>query len=112
MADYTHQAGAQWPDELITLTDYKDADDTVGSLIAQIKAYQEAGNYEAAQALINQHSAELKQYVFDSAAINKYVEELRNLQIYAKVNKQQIFYQNTEPNTFIAKDDVWIGIDS
>lgn len=109
MIDYTHQAGAQFPDALITLTHYKDADNTVGSIIAQIKAFQESGDFDSAQALINQHAATLKQYVFDSSAINKYVEELRNLQIYTKSHKQQIFYSASEPSAYITTNDVWIG---
>ena len=109
MAKYTHQAGAHWPDSLIDLTNYKDADNTVGSLVAEIKALQEAGSFDEAQALITQHP-ELKQYSFDSAAINKYVEELRNLQIYTRTHKQQIFYTTEEEaETYCDTNDVWIG---
>lgn len=108
---YTHQAGAHWPNSLIDLTDYKDADNTVGLIIAQIKEYQEAGDFDSAQDLINQHASTLKQYCFDSAAINKYVEELRNLQIYTKAKKQQIFYEPTEEmfSFFAVLNDVWLG---
>lgn len=111
MPKYTFQAGAHFPNSLIDLTNYKDADNTVGPIIAQIKAYQESGDYDAAQQLITQHASTLKKYCFDSAAINKYVEELRNLEIYSKAHKQQIFYVPAEDEASIYADlqDVWIG---
>lgn len=111
MPKYTYQAGAHWPLSLIDLTHYKDADNTVGELIAQIKAYQEAGDFDAAQAIITDHAEELKPYAFDSAAINKYVEETRNIEIYTKSKKQQVFYEPTEEqaSNFITINDVWLG---
>lgn len=111
MPKYTYQAGAHWPLSLIDLTHYKDADNTVGELIAQIKAYQEAGDFDAAQAIITEHATELKPYAFDSAAINKYVEEIRNLEIYTKSKKQQVFYAPTEEeaSNFAILNDVWLG---
>lgn len=111
MPRYTFQAGAHWPNSLIDLTNYKDADNTVGPIIAQIKAYQEAGDFDSAQQLIMQHASTLKKYCFDSAAINKYIEELRNLMIYSKAKKQQIFYEPTEDSfaTYAVLQDVWLG---
>jgi len=111
MPRYTFQAGAHWPNSLIDLTNYKDADNTVGPIIAQIKAYQEAGDFDSAQQLITQHASTLKKYCFDSAAINKYIEELRNLMIYTKAKKQQIFYEPTEDDfaNYAVLQDVWIG---
>lgn len=111
MPKYTYQAGAHWPLSLIDLTNYKDADNTVGELIAQIKAYQESGDFDAAQALIAEHEEELKPYALDSAAINKYVEEIRNLEIYTKSKKQQVFYAPTEEeaSNFVILNDVWLG---
>lgn len=108
---YTYQAGATWPFGLLQLTDYKDADNTVGPIIAQIKAYQEAGDFDSAQELIRQHASTLKKYCFDAAAINRYIEELRNLQIYTRQKKQQIFYEPTEEtfSIFAVLQDVWIG---
>ena len=112
MPRYTHQAGAQWPNSLIDLTNYQDAqNNSAGEILAQIKAYQEAGDYDAAQQLIHNYSQLIKPYVYDSAAINKYVEELRNLEIYTKSKKQQIFYEPTEDEAanYVVLQDVWIG---
>lgn len=111
MARYTYQAGAHWPNSLIDLTNYRDADNTVGSLIAQIKNYQEQGNYDAAQQIIVQNINTLKHYALDASAINRYIEELRNLEIYTKTHKQQIFYTPTEDEaaSYAELQDVWIG---
>lgn len=111
MPKYTYQAGAHWPKSLLDLTDYRDADNTVGILIAQIKSYQEAGDFDAAQELIRQNYDTLKHYTFSSGSINKYIEELRNLEIYTKSKKQQIFYEPTEEvaSIYAVLQDVWIG---
>lgn len=111
MPRYTFQAGAHWPNSLIDLTNYRDADNTVGPLIAQIKQYQESGDYDAAQQLIILNIDTLKKYTLDASYINKYVEELRNLEIYTKSKKQQIFYEPTEDEaaTYADLQDVWLG---
>ena len=110
MAGYTHEAGAVFPNGIISLTHYKNADSSVSSLIKQIKTYQEAGNYTAAQNLIDNNRNLLEPYIFDTADVNRYVEEIRNLEIYSKVSRQQIYYQNNMPSaTLMDKEDVWIG---
>lgn len=108
MARYTHIFNAQWPNETITLTNYRDADDSIGSILAQIKTAQASGNYSQAQQIIDDNRTALQGYVIDSSAINKYVEEIRNLEIYTKSNKQQVFYQTSEPYDIASVGDVWI----
>lgn len=108
MARYTHIFNAQWPEELITLTSYRDADNSIGTILAQIKSAQENGNYTLAQQIIDQNRAALQGYVIDSSIINKYVEEIRNLEIYTKTYKQQLFYQTSEPYEVAEVGDVWI----
>lgn len=107
MARYTH-TWSQYPQEIIDLTEYRNADNTIASLLNQIKSKEESGDYSGAQAIISQNINTLKQYVLDSSAINKYVEEIRNIEIYVKANKQQIYYQRTEPRTYAGVGDVWI----
>lgn len=110
MPKYTFQAGAHWPNSLIDLTNYQNPSDAVVQIINQIKQYQSIGNYSAANELIQQYTEQLKNCSFDSAAINKYVEEIRNLEIYTKAKKQQIFYgAESEASTYLEQDDVWIG---
>ena len=109
MAHFTHEAGAAWPDSLIELTHYKNADQTVEELLVQIKHLQDIGDYDSAQVLIDENYNTLRQYVFDTADVNRMVEEIRNLEIYTFSHKQQIYYQDTAPNTYIYEGDVWIG---
>ena len=108
MARYTHEFGSQYPTDIIDLTNYKNADNTIGTLLNQIKACEANGDYAGAQTIISQSINTLKQYVLDSTAINRYVEEIRNIEIYVKANKQQIYYQRTEPRTYADVGDVWI----
>lgn len=108
MARYTHEFGSQYPTDIIDLTNYKNADNTIGTLLNQIKACEANGDYAGAQTIISQNINTLKQYVLDSTAINRYVEEIRNIEIYVKANKQQIYYQSTEPRTYADVGDVWI----
>lgn len=108
MARYTHIFDSQWPEETISLTHYRDADNSIGSILAQIKAAQESGNYTLAQQIIRDNASALQGYVIDSSAINKYVEEIRNLEIYTKTYKQQVFYQIAEPYSYAEVGDVWI----
>lgn len=108
MARYTHNFGSQYPNNIISLTNYKNADNTIGTLLNQIKSAEERGDYAEAQSIIDANKNVLKQYVLDSSAINKYVEEIRNLEIFVKSNKQQVFYQRSEPYNYASVGDVWI----
>lgn len=111
MSTYSTEAGGhlpnQWP---IPLTNYQPINSEEGSqlsnLINNIKHLQAIGDYEGAQLLIDDNKTLLSQYVFDTSKINQYVEEIRNIQVYALQHKQQIYYQNP---TGIQNGDVFIG---
>ena len=108
MARYTHNFGSQYPTDIIEQTHYRNADNTIGTLLNRIKACEASGDYAGAQSIISQNINTLKQYVLDSTAINRYVEEIRNIEIYVKANKQQIYYQTTDPYDYADVGDVWI----
>ena len=108
MARYTSIFGSEYPNDIITVTEYKNADNTIGQLLNQIKQAEESGNYSEAQSIIRANANVLKQYVMDSSAINRYQEEIRNIEIFVKANKQQIFYQTSEPRSYASVGDVWI----
>lgn len=111
MSTYSTESGGhtpnQWP---LPLTNYQPINSAEGSqlseLINQIRHYQLVGDYEGAQQLIDDNQALLSQYIFDTSKMNQYVEEIRNLQIYALHHKQQIYYQSS---TGIETGDVYIG---
>ena len=108
MANYTHEAGSNYPEQPLELTNYLDADSTIAEVIAQIKTYQAQGKYDKAEQYLAQHP-ELKKYIFGSSDINKLAEELRNTQIKALSVTQQLFYQNSNPKDFASVGDVWIS---
>lgn len=106
MANYTHEY-SNYPEKLIELTNYMDADSSVAKDIERIKAYQASGNYDmAAQYLIQ--NPELKKYIFGSTDINRITEELRNTQIKAIGGSQQLFYQSSIP-VEVTIGDVWLS---
>ena len=111
MSTYSTESGGHTPDQWpLPLTNYQPINSAEGSqlseLINQIKHYQAIGDYEGAQQLIEDNQALLSQYVFDTSKINQYVEEIRNIQVYALQHKQQIYYQNPSG---VQTGDVYIG---
>lgn len=106
MAAYTNEY-SQFPNQLLTLHNYKDVDDTVANEVNQIKTLRLQGKYDKINTIISQRP-ELKQRVFGAEAINLIEEETRNLEIYAKSKKQQIYYSDVEPDNAVL-GDVWIG---
>lgn len=107
MASMTHEY-SNFPESYITLHNYQDVTDQIGALINQIKTLQASGNYVQAQRVIEQNKNVLAQYVITTDAINAIEEETRNVEIYAKQKKQQVYYQDDEPDTETV-GDIWIG---
>ncbi len=102
---YTNEY-SRLPEEILTLHHYKDVDDTVATYVNQIKMLQEQGKYDRVNEIIQAHP-ELKPYIFGAESWNAIEEETRNLEILAKSKKQQIFYQEEEPDG--GDCNVWIG---
>ena len=106
MPSYTNEF-SQFPNQLLTLHHYKDVDDTVANEVNQIKLLQMQGQFDKVNTIIGQHP-ELKPYVFGSEAPNLLEEETRNIEIFIKSKKQQIYYTDTEPEEAVLSD-IWIG---
>lgn len=109
MSGYTHEF-SQFPDQQLTRHHFKDADDSVASIINQIKTLQANGEYSRAAEFIELYKDTLGPYVLGSEYLNTIDEETRNVEIYAKAKKQQIFYQDEEPSETAWRDDVWLGV--
>jgi len=109
MAKFTHEY-SNFPDELITLTNYKNVNDTIGELINQINEYRLDGNYAAAQILISDYATQLKPYNLDMSIINMMIEEIRNTQIKSRVAGQFLSIDEDEPDG-VWDGFVWIGGD-
>ena len=108
MANYTHEAGSNYPEQPLELSNYLDADSTIAEVIAQIKKYQSEGKYDKAEQCLMENP-NLKKYMFGSSDINKLAEELRNTQIKAVNVSQQLFYQNSNPIDYASVGDIWLS---
>ncbi len=106
---YTHEY-SQYPDALITLTNYKNVDDTIGGLINEIEELRAQGNYLAATELIERYADRLKVYNIDMTVINSLVEEIRNTQIKALSAGQFLSISEEEPSD-VSDGFVWLGGD-
>lgn len=106
MAGMTHEY-SKFPEQVMELHNFKDADDSIASIINQIKNLQSQGLYDQAQRIVEQNGDTLKRYVLSTEYLNAIDEETRNVQIYAKTVSQSIFIQNDEPEALL--NDVWIG---
>ncbi len=103
---YTHEY-SNFPDELYTLHNYRDADDSVAPLINMIRGYIKLGNYTQAKYYIEQNKEVLAPYIINMETMNLLEEETRNLEIYAKSKQQQVFFSDEEPDV-IMTNDIWI----
>ena len=107
MAYYTNEY-SNFPYELMSLHNFKDVDDSIGSVINQIKILQSQGKYDKVNEIIQSNKDTLVQYCFGAELINRLDEEIRNLEIYAISKKQSIYYLEEEPE-WATTLDVWIG---
>ena len=105
--NYTHEY-SKLPIEIMDRHFFKDVDNTIAPLINQIKELQANCEYDKVNEIINQNISNLSQYVLSSDYMNAIDEETRNLEIFAKSKKQQIFYDNEVPE-YASELDIWIG---
>lgn len=110
MDNYTNEYRANnFPNAVMTKTNFIDVNDSIASLINQINTYRQQGRYDLATEIIRQNSTTLAKATIDSGTINKLAEEIRNAQIFALKNSQAVYISDvSEPGTAVA-GDVWIG---
>ena len=109
MAEMTHEY-SHFPNQLYSLNnflDLADAPENVVQLVTTIKQYMLAGQYTEAANLLSAYKAILSQYFIDASYINALDEELRNVEIYVKSQRQGIYFSDSEPDCVVG--DVWIG---
>lgn len=107
MEQITHEY-SKFPQEIIRQHHFKDVDDTMASVVNQIKSLQNEGLYNQAARVIENNRDVLGQYVIDSSMINEMIEQIRNTQIYALQQQQCVFY-GSKPLT-CSNGDIWIGV--
>lgn len=109
MASYTHEF-SNFPDTLYVrgeFEDLADAPSSVVDVVTQIKQYVIEGKYTDAANLLTINKDALAPYYMDANHINALDEELRNVEIYVKGQRQGIYLSDTMPDCVIG--DVWIG---
>lgn len=104
---YLRESGSNFPDSLITLSKFKDIDDTVKDIAVQYYNFMSAGNINSASALIEANSKTLAPYWIDSKEINKLEEELYNIGLFA-VQLRINVVSDTEPTESYVPYTYWI----
>jgi hypothetical protein len=107
MASYTNEY-SRFPDKIMERHYFKDVDNSISSLVNQVKTLQSQGKYDKVNEILKNNTANLSQYILSAEYINAIDEEIRNLQIYAKNKKQSIFLTDDEPEDAVL-GDVWIS---
>ena len=105
--NYTHEY-SNLPLQIMQRHYFKDVDNTIAPLINQIKELQANCEYDKVNEIINQNISNLAQYALSSDYMNAIDEETRNLEIFARSKKQQIYYDEEEPE-YAVEFDIWIG---
>lgn len=105
MSDYTHEY-SNFPDSPIVQKNYMDISDDIADVVGQIETAKASGDYATAAQLIADHP-ELSNYNFSSADVNRFIEEIRNTQIFAQSFKRSIQFGGS---AFLGEEigDLWI----
>ena len=104
---YTNEYSS-FPYNLIKQHHFKDADNSIASLINEINNYKIQGNFEVASKLISENADLLSHYTIDSSIINIIEEEIRNAQVMALQKHQCVYFNENEPE-ICAVGDIWEG---
>ena len=100
---------SNFPDQKITLHNFKNIDDNLASIINEINTLRSQGLYNQASRVIANNKDVLGQYVADAITFRTWEEEIYNTQKYAKQQQQSIYFDEEEPDCI--EGDVWLGGD-
>ena len=93
MAVYSDEF-SNFPSQEITRHNFKNVDDNIASIINQINQLRSLGLYNQASRVIENNKDILGQYIVDANTFRTWEEEIYNAQIYAKKQKQIIFFDS------------------
>lgn len=118
MNHYTYnfrEEAESFPHDIPAITTYKDVDENVASIVGQVESAVRDGNYAAASELIENYENSLqdqqyslKYYMISTQVINRMIEDIRNAQIFAISNLQQVYTLESEPLAAVF-GDIWVG---
>lgn len=106
-SSYT-QEYSRFPHQVIMQHHFRDADNSVASLINAINSHKMQGNFDIASKLIAENANLLAHYTIDASTINTIEEEIRNAQVMVLQKHQCVYYDETEPE-YCAVGDLWEG---
>lgn len=117
MAKYTYEfrnKAEAFPQTVPDVTVYKNIDDEVASVVNNVNKYVQSGMFDKAASEVAtwdmQHPENpLSNYTIDSTVINRLGEDIRNTQIYARRNMQEIYIQESNPGE-VDDGDVWVAL--
>lgn len=101
---------SKFPDELYQLTKFEDVDDSLKAIIQRIEANMKLGNYSQVQIDLEEYREHLNPYILDDKFLNKFEEELRNVELYSGTKQQGIHFGDTEP-IHVDNDVSWWHMD-
>lgn len=101
---------SKFPEQKITLHNFKNIDDNLASIINEINTLRSQGLYNQASRVIANNKDVLGQYVADATTFRTWEEEIYNTQKYARQQQQSIYFDEEEPDCI--EGDVWLGIGS
>lgn len=96
-----------FPQRVTETKTFQDVDASVSNMVATVQGYYASGQFQEASNYILAHPV-LKNYMMTNVDINRILEDLYNLQIFALRRRQDIYLTDTAPVAAI-DGDVWIS---
>lgn len=108
--NYSRIFGSTFPNNVISLSNYKDvgdADESTQALIKQFQIFMDNGNIASASALLEANYDILKPYYVGMDTLNKIEEELYNAELFS-LGTQNTIVSDTEPIVDQALNSSWL----
>ena len=100
---------SNFPNQLITLHNFKNVDDKIADVINQINELRSQSLYNQASRVFENNKDILAQYVVDAVTLRTLEEEIYNTQKYAKQIQQSVLFEDEEPD-YCEVEDIWLGV--
>ena len=99
-----------FPESVMDSGNFLDVNDDMKDVISQINSARKAGKYNVVKTLYEEYKDVLDRVDLGADKINSLIEEIRNVQIFAKEAHQQIYVQSKEPEVLF-DGLIWIELE-